>query len=551
MRKAVRPANGIGDDGGGTKGGASLRKALNLLCAVGEAPQGIAAKALIAQSGLTRPTAYRMIAVLVEEGFLTQEEPDNTVSLGPQFLQLAQHVWSDRDLRRTAKAELQTLSDTTGAEAMLLVRSHSMMSCVDVVAPDQSGAHRLGTVEPIVQSAGGQALLAFGHWGGIDDELREMSETDLDERTLRDLKSKLAVVRSRFYAVAQDETAVEVAAPIFDVASNPIAAVTLRLAHPGDAGPSVHELGAAVVQTAQRISRMRGGYPFGVDVPNHLAVSSDPTVERLVDAQCLIGDSPSVDPKTGAVTWIDILAPAIHRLHQDSGRHEIVACQEVVGAAIATADGGLLVAEQTRLRQLDADLNEIARYASTLPPGFRFNDGARDARGRFWLGAMDMAVSRGTGFLLRFETLDRPPVIIPGFSLPNGIGFSSDGARMYVIDSMERSLSTFAYDPRSGEVDLQSRIALLDGEGGRPSGLVVDDQGTLITCHWDGGAVVALSEDGSVVARHVMPVPRPSGLAYDPARQELVITSARVRMSEGDLARFPASGSVYRMHLSR
>lgn len=542
---AERAAVGKADETS-TKGGAALRRALKLLTLAGRHTQGIGVKELISASGLTRPTAYRMIAVLTEEGFLVQDGQHRTVALGPEFLRLAQQVWSDRDLRRTAETELSSLAHSSGGDALLLVRSGSMMTCVEAYAHGASASERVGTTTPMLQSLAGRAILAFGDWGAIDDELAALGQ---DDQQARATKADLAVIRSRFYAVADNNAAgVSVAAPVFDFSNRPIAAITLHLPTAADRPIAVHDLGAAVVQATQRISRMRGGYPFGIEVPGGLT-APDTATKLLVDARCLIGDSPSVD-ETGILTWIDILAPAIHRYDPKVARHDIHPGQEVIGAAVPTGRG-FVIAEQTRLRVLDRDLNEIGRRPVTeLPPGFRFNDGTVDGSGRLWFGAMDMAVSRGTGFLLRYETFAAAPVMLPGFSLPNGIGFSPCGTRMYVIDSMERQLSTFAYDPSTGEAELCDRVSLLDGEPGRPSGLAVTAEGTIFTCHWDGSAVVALSPDGKVCARHLVPVPRPSGLTVDTISGDVVVTSARVRMSEQDLSRFPASGSVYRLPIT-
>ncbi|MCO6381479.1 SMP-30/gluconolactonase/LRE family protein [Oceanicola sp. 502str15] len=521
-----------------TKGAGSLRKALKLLSLVKQKSGGADVRSLVDQSGLTRPTVYRMIAALTEEGFLKQDDSTRKVALGPKFLELAQEVWSDNDLRGAARADLQRLARETGAAALLMVRSGQVASCVELVQ-GRHGAHgwHLGMARPVEDCAGGLALLAYDDWTDLDN-----GSDNLAFEARRQLKSRLGVVRSRFYAVdtaVGENSSQGVAAPIFDVAGRPIGALCLY----GDTGAPLHEYGAAVVQAARDISKARGGYPFSISLPSTPIDPSPAGVDLLSDCNCLIGDNPCLDGNH--LYWIDILGPALYRFDLATKTLTCLHQNEVTGALLRLKPGRFLLAQQTTLTVLDAEGRALEhRQVSGLPPGFRYNDGAVDAAGRIVLGVMDMAVTRGTGMLHCYESLNAAPTTLPGFSLPNGIAFTPDGTRMLVVDSMEKSLSTFAYDPLTGAASLEGRTPLLDGLEGRPSGLTPGPDGTFFICHWDGGAVLQIDQDAQVLATHKVPVPRPSGVHHDAANNRLIVTSARVRLSEADVDAFPHSGST-------
>lgn len=522
----------------GTKGAGSLRKALHLLDLVKASPGGADVKNLVTASGLARPTVYRMVAALSEEGFLRHDDSTRRILLGPKLLELAQGVWNDTDLRSTALQELQRLATETGATAVLMVRSGTLASCIELVE-GRAGAHgwHLGMARPAADCAGGLAMLAYGDWAELSRELGGF--TDEEDRKLR---SRLGVVRSRFYAIdeATDGSGVRgVAAPIFDVASRPVGAVCLY----GNAEAPLHEYGAGVVQAANNVSKARGGYPFNVSLPPMPIDPKPEGVSILADCRCLIGDNPCLDGDR--LFWIDILGPALYQFDKTSNSLSCLHQTEVTGALLRLGPGKLLMAQQTRLAVLDRDgAVKWRRQVSGLPPGFRYNDGATDAAGRIWLGVMDMAVSRGTGVLHRYDDLDAAPATLPGFSLPNGIAFTPAGDSMLVVDSMEKTLSTFAYDPETGTATLKRRTGLLEANEGRPSGLAPGPDGSYFTCHWDGGAVVQINENARVLAVYPVPVPRPSGVLYDQAGNRLIVTSARVRLSETDLEVFPASGGT-------
>lgn len=527
------------------KGASSLRKALSLLDIVNDRPEGATLAEIAREAGIARPTVYRMTAAFIECGYLQQDDSSRKVTLGPKFLEMAQTVWRETDLRAAARPELEKLAASAGATALLMVRSGDHATCIEMAAAARAvSGWRVGQALPAADCAGGLAMLAFGNWDSLDEDLRAMGVPDA-----KAIKSRLGVARSRFYAVDPnaETTALGkgVAAPVFDLSGTPIAAVCL---YGGDALPH-HDLGAAVVQAARQISRMRGGYPFGINVPDAPSRHA-PADDRLIaDVQCLIGDNPIV--AEGKISWIDILAPAFFNYDEATGDLSKTQLGEVVGACIPITGRGCLLAQQTRLALVSPSAEETwSRPVSGLPAGFRYNDGAVDARGRIWLGAMDMATSRGTGLLHRYDTLDAEPVVLPGFSLPNGIAFSPDGTQMLVVDSMERTLSRFHYAADTGEAQLVERHPLLADSEGRPSGLVNGPDGSFFTCHWDGAEVVQIDDKGRRIRSHRISVPRPSGLAYDPAAQRLVVTTARVRLSDSDLETYPRSGGVFDIRLT-
>lgn len=526
-----------------TKGAESLRKALNLLDIVKRRREGMTPTAIAEESGLARPTVYRMVAALSEERFLQQDDSTKRLKLGPKLLELAQSVWSDTDLRSSAREELERLARETGALALLMVRSESMATCIELAGPEGNSQWRVGKTRPVTECAGGLAMLAYQDWGRLDADLERMDIGNVDG-----MKSQLGVTRSRFYAiddVARSGEQSGVAAPIFDFSGRPVAAVCLY----GNYASNSHDLGAAVVQAARTISKSRGGYPFGIEVPFTKMPRDNPDVHCLTETRCLIGDSPIVTSE--GITLIDILSPAILSISAEEDTARETPLGEVVGALVDLGDGTFLAAQQTRLSCYDGRGRETwSRKAPGIPAGFRYNDGALDAKGRVWLGVMDMATSRGTGLLHMYRKIDAEPVTLPGFSLPNGIAFNESNDRMFVVDSMNKTLSRFIYDLDTGAAQFETKFDLMAEGVGRPSGLAGGPDGTFFSCHWDGAEVVQFDDCGQPVETFAMPVPRPSGICFDATNNRLVVSSARVRLSDADIDAFPLSGAVFSVDLA-
>ena len=77
--------------------------------------------------------------------------------------------------------------------------------------------------------------------------------------------------------------------------------------------------------------------------------------------------------------------------------------------------------------------------------GVVFNDLACDDRGRVWVGGSSSIDDRRAGSVHRLD--DRgASVALDDLGIPNGIGFSPDGRRMYVVDSATRHVLTTEID---------------------------------------------------------------------------------------------------------
>jgi sugar lactone lactonase YvrE len=84
--------------------------------------------------------------------------------------------------------------------------------------------------------------------------------------------------------------------------------------------------------------------------------------------------------------------------------------------------------------------------------GYRMNDAKVDPAGRFWAGMLHSEFVPGEGSLYRLDPDGRVSVMLTGLALPNGMGWSVDGQRMYFIDSTTHQVELFDFDVQSGDV---------------------------------------------------------------------------------------------------
>src|SRR5580700_4575026 len=110
---------------------------------------------------------------------------------------------------------------------------------------------------------------------------------------------------------------------------------------------------------------------------------------RLVVAETdHLGDCPTWDEAVQRLLWIDIIGKRLSSCAPDGSALERQFFNETPGSFALRKSGGLLVGFRRRLALFDPAGVEIA----TLVPDAanmnreRFNDGACDCKGRFWIG---------------------------------------------------------------------------------------------------------------------------------------------------------------------
>jgi DNA-binding IclR family transcriptional regulator len=250
IRWALRQ-DGVRPTGGGTVG--VLDRAVAILAAVEQGSRSFTA--IVEATGLTRPTAHRLIRALERHGLLFHVGGLG-YALGPRLLALAATAMRELPLRDLARPALEHLARSTGESAQLFVREGDRRICVDSV----ESAHELRTIVdvgsslPLTKGSAGKVFLAWMQGPERDPLVAEGDDPDR-------LATQLTTTARRGWAdsVGEREPGVaSVSAPIFAPDDVLLAAVSVS-------GPATR-LGAnrakryapAVVEAAREIERAMG-----------------------------------------------------------------------------------------------------------------------------------------------------------------------------------------------------------------------------------------------------------------------------------------------------
>lgn len=126
---------------------ARVARLLETIAAHGEP---VSLKILSKTTGLHPSTAFRILASLIEHGFVERSEAGR-YRLGVKLLQLGNRVQGQLDLRREARPIMERLRDRTGETVNLSVREGD-----EVVYVERAAASRMMRVEQVI---GGRAPL--------------------------------------------------------------------------------------------------------------------------------------------------------------------------------------------------------------------------------------------------------------------------------------------------------------------------------------------------------------------------------------------------------
>jgi DNA-binding IclR family transcriptional regulator len=249
-----------------TEGAQTLRRAIAVLRAIaGAQERGAKLSEVAEQCGLTRPTAHRLLKVLVQEGLAARRDGSTLYVIGPDAAVLGIARPSALALRSAAEPVLRRVCATTGDSVALIVRSGTDSLCVDRRSgtyPVQVMTVTLGARLPLGVGVGGMAILAFMPAHEIDEVLRKNAARFARRKlTAVQLRERLREVRGRGHAFTDSGVVPGthvLAVPVFDQDGQPIAAISISATALRLPGARARQLLPMLVMEAQRLGKAVG-----------------------------------------------------------------------------------------------------------------------------------------------------------------------------------------------------------------------------------------------------------------------------------------------------
>jgi len=256
----------------------------------------------------------------------------------------------------------------------------------------------------------------------------------------------------------------------------------------------------------------------------------------------------------------DVLNGGVYLLDLAGKISLVIPKRRGVGGMALHETGGLIVGGRNiAWVGLDAKETKVLLSPESIQGAIGFNDLTTDRMGRIYVGSLTYRVfaeEPKPGFLHVIDLDGSMRTISDGVMLTNGLGFSSDGTRLYHSDS--RAPGVRVYDiAADGSVGPWRLFANL-GARSTPDGLKVAADGSVWVADARGGRVAVFEPDGAHRLDLAVPMPMVTSLCFggDDLRDLYVVTGSdggprencgtiyRVRTEVAGLALAPARVAI-------
>ena len=192
------------------QGAAAVTKGLRLLQVIAELGGDATIRHIQAQLGMPRPTVYRLLNTLEQEGFVERNPVGGEYVLGRELLRLTQQSLARSSLQERSRAVLRAIGKQTGETVHLGVPFGCHMTFVDKVESAEAVrmASYIGMPVPMHSTSVGKAYLAALDEVTQEQYLAQLILEPVTQRTcttLDALRSELRVTRERGYAIDDEE----------------------------------------------------------------------------------------------------------------------------------------------------------------------------------------------------------------------------------------------------------------------------------------------------------------------------------------------------------
>lgn len=200
----------------------TLERGLDLLSLYCDHPDSISLEYIMEKLQIPRSTAYRMVAVLRDRGFLRTTNVPGHFDLGYQLCHLARVADSKLNLGAIGRPFMRELVSEVNEAALILVRSGLNALCIEEVQSSRTIQVRFKTSMPMPLYAGAAAKVILAFMPTRDQEkalagkLPALSQSGFINK--KKLREELAAIRKTGVAISCGDVllgVVAVSVPIF------------------------------------------------------------------------------------------------------------------------------------------------------------------------------------------------------------------------------------------------------------------------------------------------------------------------------------------------
>ncbi|HET7580283.1 MAG TPA: IclR family transcriptional regulator [Bacillales bacterium] len=188
----------------------SVERALLILQYLQENKEGLGVTEISHRLDVAKSTTHRLLASLLRNGYVQQDEQTEKYRLGLKLLELGNTITESLDIRKVAQPFLLELSEQTGETAHLVLLEQGEVVYIDKIESSATIGmkSRIGKRAPAYCTGVGKAILCYLTEKRVDQiidsgRLYQYTKNTITDKNL--LKKELSSIRERGYSLDLEE----------------------------------------------------------------------------------------------------------------------------------------------------------------------------------------------------------------------------------------------------------------------------------------------------------------------------------------------------------
>ena len=238
-------------------------------------------------------------------------------------------------------------------------------------------------------------------------------------------------------------------------------------------------------------------------------------------------EGPVFDHENNYLYFVSILDGLAYCFDPGTKEIQSVKFDSPVSCIFITAKKKVVAASKNGFFEIDFNtLQKGFLFQIDIGNSVRYNDGIKDASGRFIIGTMGFPeVVNNWGKVFSYHN-GHYKTIMENTTISNGLAFSEDNTVLYFIDTPTKKVAKYSYDLGTGEAIFDSYVITLNGKGS-PDGMCMDKEGMLWIAEWGGGRISQWNPtNGRKMGEQILPCPNVTSCCFD-NNSNLYVTTAK------------------------
>ena len=280
-------------------------------------------------------------------------------------------------------------------------------------------------------------------------------------------------------------------------------------------------------------------------------MSSNIEVKAACDTVAGLGEGSIWDYKNNRLLWIDVTEAKVYIYTPSDSKNVEIDVGKTIGTIVPCEKNTAIVALIDGIYELDLETEKLTFICQPETPRVesnKYNDGKCDAKGRLWVGTMDINTTPGKGGLYVVTGgKGEYKKVLDNVSVSNGVCWSLDGDKMYYQDSPLKTISAFDFDANKGVISEREEVVKIPKNMGDPDGNTLDATGMVWSAQWGGACVCKWNpHTGQMLQKIDIPALNVTSVAFGGENlEDLYITTASKYMPEDKESLYPEAGKLF------